>query len=557
MNLLVRDVGIVLRLRARIFSRLLLSRFTPEAKRAAPYRLALLLLVGGALLALFGLTLGHLLTVAFTGQSLRPFLLPALVWSPTAAIVGIFFYAVLSLTATFTYRNDLSLLMLTPLSPRVVLADKLFAVCASFSVLMLVVGLPDLIGAGRALQAGAGFSLVALLVVLTVPIPAAALAMLLSILVLRWLPPARARGGSAVIGTIVAAMLYTAAQTFGDVKVRFPWGNVNVVPAVWPGRALSAAVDGHMGVALLYLVSFVVLALGLAALAVNRAAFLLASGWAVYGEIGRRSARARTRPSLIHSTMLRSRARYSPTWWPLVRKEWLTLRRDPKLLAQLAYPLLIEGYSFYHAFGNPFTAHAITGRLARFFAASLYLSSSMTALFLLSVLALPIVGREGRSLYLLGLVPIRPGYLLLAKVLFCLAPVVVLLEVLLVTMAARLLSMSPWQTIYVGAVLLALVSALACWLVCVGLMWPRLTSDGSRRQVNGTALLIGPTSGGVLCTVVGFLLAGSFTSHPASSWAPFVAGAAIFLLTGAIIAAVFSVGPRIFQNLLTGERRPT
>jgi hypothetical protein len=145
---------------------------------------------------------------------------------------------------------------------------------------------------------------------------------------------------------------------------------------------------------------------------------------------------------------------------------------------------------------------------------------------------------------------------LLAKVLFCLAPVVGLLELLLVTIAARLLSMSLLQTIYVGAVLFALVSALGCWLVCVGLIWPRLSSDGSRRQVHGTALLIGPTSGGLLCAVVGFLLAGSFTSHPSSSWGPIGAGIAIFVLTGGIVAAVFTVGPGIFHDLLTGDRRP-
>ncbi len=553
MNAVAHDAGTVLRLRARILSRLLLPRFTPEAQRVAPYRLLAMLVVGGTLLSLFGITLGHFLSVAFNGQSLRPFLLPALVWSPTAAAVGIFFYAVLSLSATFTYRNDLSLLMLTPISPRIVLADKLFAVSASFSVLMLVVALPDLVGAGRALHAGMGFTIAALVVVLAVPLPAASLAMLLSILVLRWLPPAKARAGTAVIGTIVAAVLSTVAQTFGDVTMRLLWGNVDVVPAVWPGHALVAAADGQIGPSVLYLLSFVVLSLGLAALAIDRAAYLLASGWAVYGEVGRRSSRGAVRMAAPRRTEARARR---PEWWPVVRKEWLTLRRDPKLLAQLAYPLLIEGYTFYHAFGNPFTAHPITGRLARFFAASLYLSSSMTALFLLSVLALPIVGREGRSLYLLGLAPVRAGYLLLAKVLFCLAPVVALLEVLLITMAARLLGMSVLQTVYVSAVLVALVTALGCWLVCVGLIWPRLTSDGSRRQVHGTALMVGPISGGILCTVIGFLLAGSFADHSASSLAPYASGAGIFVLTGGIVALVFRIGPRIFHNLLTDDRRP-
>lgn len=550
----MHDAGTVLRLRARIFSRLLLPRFTPEAQRVAPYRLLVMLIAGGLLLALFGITLGHFLSVAFNGQSLRPFLLPALVWSPTAAAVGIFFYAVLSLSATFTYRNDLSLLMLTPISPRVVLADKLLAVSASFSILMVVVAMPDLVGAGQALHAGVGFTIVALVVVLAVPLPAAALAMLLSILVLRWLPPSRARAGSAVIGTIVAAILYTLAQTYGDVTIHFPWGKVDVVPAVWPGHALVAAADGRIGPSVLYLLSFLVLSLGLAALAIDRAAYLLTSGWAVYGEVGRRRSRGAIRVPARRRT--EARVRHRPEWWPVVRKEWLTLRRDPKLLAQLAYPLLIEGYTFYHAFGNPFTAHPIAGRLARFFAASLYLSSSMTALFLLSVLALPIVGREGRSLYLLGLAPVRAGYLLLAKVLFCLTPVVALLEVLLITVAARLLRMSLLQTVYVSAVLAALVTALGCWLVCVGLIWPRLTSDGSRRQVHGTALMVGPISGGMLCTVVGFLLAGSFAAHSPASFTPYAAGAGIFVLTGGIVAVVFRAGPRIFHDLLTGDRRP-
>jgi hypothetical protein len=55
---------------------------------------------------------------------------------------------------------------------------------------------------------------------------------------------------------------------------------------------------------------------------------------------------------------------------------------------------------------------------------------------------------------------------------------------------------------------------------------------------------------------VGFLLAGSFANHPASSWAPTVSGACIFVLTGAVVVAVFSVGPRIFHDLLLGDRRP-
>ncbi|HEX6507062.1 MAG TPA: hypothetical protein VF221_05460, partial [Chloroflexota bacterium] len=246
---MAEDAGALVRLRIRIFSRLLLARFTPEAQRAAPFRLAALLVLGGGALLLFGLTIGRVLAFAFHGQSARPLLIPALLWSPSAATVGIFFYAVLSLAATFTYRNDLSLLMLTPASPRLVLTDKLLAVSGSFSVLMLIVGMPDMIGAGRALHAGLAFDLAAAVVVLTLPIPAASLSMLLTIGVLRLFPPSRARSGSAMVGTIAAAVLYTATQLFGDVVLSTRWGQWSLLPAIWPGRALVAAADGHPGAA--------------------------------------------------------------------------------------------------------------------------------------------------------------------------------------------------------------------------------------------------------------------------------------------------------------------
>ena len=84
-----------------------------------------------------------------------------------------------------------------------------------------------------------------------------------------------------------------------------------------------------------------------------------------------------------------------------------------------------------------------------------------------------------------------------------------------------------------------------------------LAEDIARvRQVHGTALLVGPITGGGLCMVVGFLLAGSFTSHPGATWAPIGSGLTIFVLTGGVIAAVGIAGPGILRDLLVGDRRP-
>jgi ABC-2 type transport system permease protein len=553
----LRDTTILARLRLRIFSRLILPRFTAEAQRSAPYRLTMLVLLGSSFLFLVSMGLGFLLSRSLHGQVAGSYLFPAFVWAPTAAMIGIFFYAVLSVIGTFTYRNDLTSLMLTPISPRLVLTDKLLAVSMSFSALLLIVGFPELIGAGRSLHAGLTFDLAAFLVVVLIPIAPVALATLLTIVVLRWLPPASARSATVVFGMAAAAALYIGSDSLGRVTITVPSGHWSLIPTTWPGQALVAAAQGHNSVVAVYLGASVLFAVGMTALAVDRSAHLLASGWTIYHEVGRRrrvDSRSTAREGRLRA--ISQRLSWRPALWPLLRKEWLTVRRDPKLLAQLVYPLVIEGYTFYRAFGNPFTAHPVTGRLVRYFASLLYISTSLTALFLLTILALPIISREGRSLYLLGMLPVRARDVLLAKVIFCLVPVLVLTEWLLVFVAARLLVLSWQQTLFSALVLGALVTALACWLVCVGLIWPRLSSDQSRRQIHGTALMIGPFTGVMLCTLVGLLLAGVYAprSHDPSS--PVIAAASIFTLTGVIIAGVLITGPSIMRYLLTGDRRP-
>jgi hypothetical protein len=240
-----------------------------------------------------------------------------------------------------------------------------------------------------------------------------------------------------------------------------------------------------------------------------------------------------------------------------VRKEWLTFRRDPKLLAQLAYPLLIEGYSFYHAFGVPVGSEPVLkGRVAQVLGGGLYISTTFTAVFLLSILTLPIVSREGQSLYLLGLLPVRARHLLLAKWIFCVAPVLILIEVLVVLIGGPLLRLSAGDTIFSAAVMAYLMIALAGVLLCVGLIWPRLSSDNSRRQVHAMALLVGPVSGVMLCASVGWLLSVVYMSVPEQPWHPAAAGISIFGLTGSIIAGVVLLGPRLLEELLVGDRRP-
>src|SRR5436305_3146132 len=121
----VDDVLALTRLRARLLSRLLVGRFTAEALRAAPFRLLAVVTAGALGLFLISSMLGFLFVHALQGHAAGPIFLPALSWAAPAAAVGIFFYAGLTHGAAITNRNDLTMLLLSPLSPRVVLADRL------------------------------------------------------------------------------------------------------------------------------------------------------------------------------------------------------------------------------------------------------------------------------------------------------------------------------------------------------------------------------------------------------------------------------------------------
>lgn len=541
-------------MRLRLLSRLLLKSFTPEAQREAPLKLAAVVLLAGVSLFSVSVLLGFLFTRALLGQPAGPFFLPPMSWGTSSALVGIFFYAALTLSSALTNRNELMLLLLSPLPPRIVVADRLLAISGSFSALLAIVGLPLLSGAGGALQAPLGFFLTAVAVVLILPLAPSAAALLLTVAVLRWTPPRRARVVTAGASAIAAGAVYLFGEAVGSLRGRWS-GGWDLSPLNWFGQALVRSATGDGSGASLYLAAALVLTILLSLIATDAAARLLTSGWATYTEVPhRRRGHAGTNGATL--PFAAGELGESPPILPLMRKEWLTVRRDPKLIAQLAYPLVLEGFMLVKSIGNPFTAQALNGRLERLFAGSLYLSASLTALFLLTILALPMVGREGRSIYLLAIAPIRARDILVAKILVCALPVLALVELLLVTIGARLLRLSPSETVFLAFVFAALVLALSAWLVCAGILWPRLTSDNSRRQIHGVALLVGPTAGVALAAFVGWLLNVVFTVPPHHAATTRTAAILIFLLTGTVVLAVLVAGPRALHALLTGDRRP-
>src|SRR5690242_18645535 len=122
----------LLGLRLRLLFRMNLSGYTRDALGAAPIRFILIVVVGGGVILAISSLLGTLLSFGLRGSNPQDFLTPALAWGLSAAMVGIFFYALLTMVGTFTYRSDLSLLLLTPLPARLVLGEKLLAISGGF-----------------------------------------------------------------------------------------------------------------------------------------------------------------------------------------------------------------------------------------------------------------------------------------------------------------------------------------------------------------------------------------------------------------------------------------
>jgi len=364
---------------------------------------------------------------------------------------------------------------------------------------------------------------------------------------------------------------------------------VERLPPTWPGRALAAAGLGDAASAWGYLAATAVLALALAVVAVLLAAHLFATGWATYHEVGRRRSRttgratsamatARSLPALgapdrreIALGYVRGGAR--PTtppvtagfstraatiatgvraWWPLIGKEWRSLRRDTQVWARLLYPLFVVGFGFYNAVGQ---SSASGGTFANASASDVlrlgwfYGTLAMLAYLLLTALALPLINREGRSLYLLALAPLSARGILLAKWSFCALPVGGLVEALLIAGAVAM-------RITVGTVLLSmlayagLVIALSGVQLTVSLIWPRLDWDNPRRQVSGPASLVGSFGGLLLAAIVCGLLIATVALWPRQPNLALVTGIVLFALCGFVALAVFLIAPRLLERLL-------
>jgi len=567
MSAAAHDLTLLLRLRLR-----LLLRWTPSgaSRRSRVSNRSRFLIV--LLFVVIGLPgLSSVATAMFgsvlPGQAGRAFLVSTLAWGLSMMTFFILFYAVVALTAILTYGGDLQLLLLTPVSPRLFLTEKLLSVSLGFGGLMLLTT-PGVIGLGHSLQLGPLYDLTAMLMVLLVPIGPVSLAMLVVVGVLRRIPPARARTLATVLGFVLGALMVVGTQLLFSSEGQNRPDLPGVLPTTWPGHALAAVGLGETQTAITYLLATMLLAAALFGLAIHVAARFFATGWATYQEI----AQQRIGRSAIGSQVAADRRdefgliahdiaeaigplgradSTRPAWWPIFEKEWLSLRRDPQRVAMLAYPVILAAISSYQILSKVNTQQG--GDVGPVLDGTLYGMLAFVAILMLGSITAATVNGEGRSIYVLALAPLTSRDVLMAKWAICAVPALAIVETILVT-GIVFLHVALGQALVAALALAILVVALAALGLLINLLWPRLDVENPRLKASLTATIVSLACEmlvGLIATTLLILALAWWPDYPAAAA---LAGLALLLVTGCIIGGALVLGPRLLQHLMTGDR---
>lgn len=583
---IMHDLRTLLRLRIRLLLRSGISGRGGTAKKPRtrlPARYIVLVLAGGFLTY----SVESLLSGVVSAPLGKLLLAPLLISLSSITMLSLFLLAIPMVVGALTYDSDLRLLLMTPLSTRLIMAEKLLVSCGQFILILVTIGTIILVGVGRALGLGLAYDLTAVAILVLLPIIPVSLAFLIAVLVLRWVPPAWARTITTVFGGVLGLGAYIGSQLFfgrqgqnrtADFRELLSGTNDawwSSLPTTWPGRALAEVGLGHLGLGLTYLVATLLLALLLAGVTVLLSSRLFATGWATYQEVGRR---ARPRSAAVGtglggsslpievpvatfparpdrralpidtsaSMLSEGRGQIAP-WWPLLGKEWRSLRRDPTVWSPLLFPFVVAGFVFYQFFTEmPDDAQAGDVTISTIVLCGVL---SYIAFFLLLISAQPIINREGRALYLLALAPLRPAEILRAKWAFCALPVLAVVEVLL-GVGTLFLHVPPARAGLAALTFVCLVVALTGGLLLINLIWPRLDWDNPRQQVSTMAMLVGAIGGLLLAAGTCLLLILSFVWSADHVFRSILATAGIFILTGLVIVVVERLAPRRLEMLL-------
>lgn len=395
--------------------------------------------------------------------------------------------------------NDMDMLIVAPIPSRAVFIYKFFGALGTQYGLLFVLLLPALIGFGIGMAYRPAYYLMILPVLLLLPLLPAGLGSLLVMLVLRVMPPRRARDIVTVVGGLVGAGFYLATVTFRadaiepnpDLLRTLLIFDNPLLPSSWAGRSIVAAGNGDWATA-----AFFGGLLGLVALAVFSFCVWLAERTYYAGLSDVASATGGTRKPRSSQPV----AEREPGWlarllpaqsYAIMLKDLLLFRRDLTSLQGVMFPLLLAGFWTYQilrdlARGDLDSAPGGGQGFVTIFG---LLIATVLCQSLANALAGSGLGREQRTLWLLKIAPVSISRLMIGKLALAYLPYLTVGPLFVIGLG-WLRAGSPLLVLAELAVLLMLGLGAVCVTFGLGAFFPRLNETDPRRQVSTRASLL-------------------------------------------------------------------
>lgn len=272
-----------------------------------------------------------------------------------------------SLLGALYLGDDMPRLLTSPTPVRAVFLAKFLEAAVQPTGLLLIFGLPVLIGYGIAIRAGALYHAASVLLFLLMPFAALGISALATLALVRVLPARRASEALRVIGALAGLGMYFGSQTLMQdddpaallrglsrapdlLGVGAGWAIAT--PWTWPAESVLAAAGGRTGAAIGWALGFAVLAAAVVVVAVVASERLYLDGWAKAEGDGssRRRGSPKDEDSAARGTLgaWHTAARRSPTL-AIALKDLRLIRRDLRGWSMMIWPLAIGMFWLWQA----------------------------------------------------------------------------------------------------------------------------------------------------------------------------------------------------------------
>ncbi len=274
-----------------------------------------------------------------------------------------FFFGTIT-CAQIVYTLDMRVFAATPVSPRLIMGAAALSMLTFFSLALCALTIPIVLALIQAHVLGWGSAIACLVIVLSMPALPFACGLLLSVVLLLFIPASRMR---AIVSLLAPMISGTLGVTLRLVLLLAPRGAAgamaysllrlwDISPFTWDGRALAAIISHEWPSALALAGETILLTIIVLAVASIGARDLLAAGLAAYTEdADTRRARPRrglARPIPLATALVGPGARVSALsrrapdnvsprsgQRALLGKEWIIARRDGAILGRAAIGL--------------------------------------------------------------------------------------------------------------------------------------------------------------------------------------------------------------------------